>query len=121
MYFKKLGFEFIVVDFFMFINDIIIVIIYMNDILFINLDKINIQMIKNKFHEKFEITDLNLYIYYLDIMIVKNRFEQIIYIEKFFIDYNMIESALISIFIINDKFYIIEDDFVIIDKSRYIY
>ena len=42
MYFKELNFEFIIIDFLMFINDIIIVIIYMNNILFINLDKVDI-------------------------------------------------------------------------------
>ena len=42
MYFKKLNFEFIVINFLIFINNIIIVIIYINDILFINFDKIDI-------------------------------------------------------------------------------
>ena len=42
MYFKKLNFEFIVMNFLIFINNIIIVIIYINDILFINFDKIDI-------------------------------------------------------------------------------
>ena len=42
MYFKELNFEFIIIDFLMFINDIIIVIIYVNNILFINLDKVDI-------------------------------------------------------------------------------
>ena len=71
--------------------------------------------------------DLSLCIYYFDITIVKNRinrilrFEQTIYIKKFFIDYNIIESAIILILIINDKFYIVENDFIIIKESRYIY
>ena len=38
-------------------------------------------MIKNKFYKKFEIIDLNSYIYYLDIMIVKNRINRIIRFE----------------------------------------
>ena len=42
MYFKKLSFELIAVDLFMFINNIIIVVIYVNDILLIDFDKINI-------------------------------------------------------------------------------
>ena len=122
-----MNFELIIVDFSMFINDIIIVAIYINDILFINFDKIDIQIIKNRFYKKFEMIDLNLYIYYFDIMIVKDyinrilRFEQIIYIEKFLINHNMIESTIILTFIINDKFYIIEDDFVIIKKSHHVY
>ena len=62
----------------MFINDIIIVVIYINNILFINLDKIDIQAIKDKLYKKFEMIDLNLYIYYFDIMIVKNRINRIL-------------------------------------------
>ena len=74
----------------MFINNIIIVIIYMNDILFINFDKVDIQIIKNKLYKKFEMINLNLYIYYFDIIIIKDRvnrilrFKQTIYI-KFFL------------------------------------
>ena len=47
-------------------------------------------MIKNKFHEKFEMIDLNLNIYYFNIMIIKDhinrilRFKQTTYIKKFF-------------------------------------
>ena len=42
MYLKELNFKFIIINFSMFINNIIIVIIYVNDILLMNLDKINI-------------------------------------------------------------------------------
>ena len=42
MYLKKLNFEFIIVNLFIFIYDIIIIVIYVNDILFINFDKIDI-------------------------------------------------------------------------------
>ena len=42
MYLKKLNFEFIIIDFSIFINNIIIVVIYINDILFISFDKIDI-------------------------------------------------------------------------------
>ena len=71
--------------------------------------------------------DLNLYIYYFDIIIAKNRvnrilrFKQTIYIEFFFINYDIIESAIISTFIINDKFYVVENDFVIIKESHHVY
>ena len=73
-----MNFEFIVINFLIFINDIIIVAIYINDILFINFDKVDIQIIKNKFYEKFKIIDLNLYIYYFDITIVKDRINRIL-------------------------------------------
>ena len=81
MYFKKLNFEFIAVDLSMFINNIIIVVIYVNDILFMNFNKVDIQIIKNKLYEKFEIIDLNLYIYYLDITIAKNHINRILRLE----------------------------------------
>ena len=42
MYLKKLNFEFIIINFLMFINNIIIIVIYINDILFINFDKVDI-------------------------------------------------------------------------------
>ena len=42
MYLKKLNFESIIINFLIFINDIIIVVIYINDILFMNLDKADI-------------------------------------------------------------------------------
>ena len=35
-------------------------------------------MIKNKLYKKFEIINLNLYIYYFDIMIVKNYVNRIL-------------------------------------------
>ena len=79
--FKKLNFEFIVIDFSMFINNIIIVVIYINEILFINLDKVDMQTIINKFHKKFKIIDLSLYIYYFDLTIIKNRINRILRFE----------------------------------------
>ena len=81
MYFKEFNFESIVVDFSMFINNIIIVIIYINNILFINFNKVDFQIIKNKLYKKFEIINLNLYIYYLDITIVKNHINRILRLE----------------------------------------
>ena len=62
----------------MFINNIIIVVIYINDILFINFDKVDIQIIKNKFYKKFEMIDLSLCIYYFDITIIKNYINRIL-------------------------------------------
>ena len=38
-------------------------------------------MIKNKLYNKFKIIDLNLYIYYLDIIIAKNRINRILRFE----------------------------------------
>ena len=38
-------------------------------------------MIKNKLYKKFKIIDLNLYIYYFDMMIAKNRVNRILRLE----------------------------------------
>ena len=47
-------------------------IIYVNNILIINFNKIDIKRIKNNFNIKFHILNLKLYIYYLN-MIVKKK------------------------------------------------
>ena len=49
------------------------------------------------------------------------RLEQIIYIKKFLIDYNIIELMITLTLIINNKFYIIENNFIIIKKSHHAY
>ena len=59
-------------------NNIIIVIIYINDILFADLDKKEIQDIKNKLNKKFKIINFEFYIYYFKIIIIKNRINRIL-------------------------------------------
>ena len=59
-------------------NNIIIITIYINDILFIDLDKKKIQNIKNKLNKKFKIIDFEFYIYYFKIIIVKNHANRIL-------------------------------------------
>jgi hypothetical protein len=53
-------------------NDIMIV-IYVNDLIFTKFDFAIIFWLKNALHERFEINDLKSCIYYLDMMIVKNQ------------------------------------------------
>ena len=77
-YSKKINFEFIIVNFFIFINNIIIIAIYINDILFVDFNKKIKKNIKYKWNEKFEITNFEFYIYYLEINIVKNRINRIL-------------------------------------------
>ena len=72
-----MDFEFIIIDFSIFVNNIIIIIIFINDILFINFDKKN-QRFKNKFRKRFEIIDLNKYVYYFEIIIIKDRINRIL-------------------------------------------
>ena len=53
----------------------------MNNILIINLNRADIQRIKNTLNAKFYIIDLELYAYYLDIIVTRNRVNRIIYLE----------------------------------------
>ena len=120
-YLKKLSFKSIATNLSIFTNNIIIIAIYINDILLANSDKAEIQRIKNKLYDKFEITNLESYIYYLDIIVIKDRINRILrlnqkdYIKKFLKEYNIISSALSSTFINNNKFHTIKDNFTSID------
>ena len=71
---KKLRFHFIKSNENVFINlEInIIVVIYVNNILIIDFNKIDIKRIKSDFNIKFHISDLKSYIYYLNIIVKKN-------------------------------------------------
>ena len=56
----------------------IIIALYINDLLIINYNKIIIQTIKIAFNVKFCISNLRLYVYYLDIIIKRNCYIDII-------------------------------------------
>ena len=51
----------------------IIIALYVNDILIINLSKIDIQRIKKILNDKFYMFDLRSYVYYLDIIVKRDR------------------------------------------------
>ena len=120
-YLKELGFESIAANLSVFTNNTTIIVIYMNDILLTSPDKAEIQRIKNKFYDKFEITNLEPYIYYLGIIVIRDRVNRILrlsqkdYIEKFLKEHNMTSSASSLTLINSDKFYTIEDNFTSID------
>ena len=93
----------------------------MNNILLANSDKVEIQRIKNKLYNKFEITNLESYIYYLGIIVIRDRANRILrlnqkdYIKKFLEEYNMISSTLSPTLINNNKFHTIKDNFTSIN------
>ena len=58
----------------------IIVILYINNIFITSRSKIAIQRVKNKFNSKFYISNLRLYIYYLDIIVKRDRRSNIIHL-----------------------------------------
>ena len=74
-YKKKIDLVFIDVDFNVFIDFIIdiIVALYMNDVLITDFFKTDIQCVKNTLYIKFKINDLDFYAYYLNIIIFYNR------------------------------------------------
>jgi hypothetical protein len=62
------------------------IIIYVNDLIFTKLNFAVIFWFKNALNERFEMSDLNLCIYYLDMMIFKNRrFKQLISIQNIYV------------------------------------
>ena len=78
VYLKKLNFEPIAANYSIFTNDIIIIEIYINDILLTELNKKKIQGIKDKLYERFKITDLGSYVYYLGIIVTRDRANRIL-------------------------------------------
>ena len=66
----------------------------MNDILIIDLSKIGIQRIKKALNDKFHIFDLRPYVYYLDMIVKRNRIvdilrlRQAVYITRFLKHFN---------------------------------
>ena len=77
---KKIDLVFIDVDFNVFINLNIKIIIafYVNDVFIINSFRFKIQRIKNAFNVKFKINDLNFYNYYLKMIIIYNHVNRIL-------------------------------------------
>jgi hypothetical protein len=61
------------VEFNVFMKDDIMIVIYVNDLIFTKLNLAIIFWLKNALNERFEMSDLNSCIYYLDMMIFRNR------------------------------------------------
>ena len=74
-YIKKIGLVPIDVDFNVFIDFIIdiIVTLYVNDVLIIDPFRANIQRVKNTLYAKFKMSDLDSCVYYLNIIIFRDR------------------------------------------------
>ena len=89
---KNIDLVFINVDFNVFIDLIIDIIIafYINNVLIIDFFKANIQRVKNALYIKFKMSDLGFCAYYLNIIIIRDyvnrtfHLRQSIYIERFF-------------------------------------
>ena len=75
---KELGFEPIAADYSVFGNGTTIIAIYVDDILLAGPDKQEIQRIKDKLYERFEMTDLGECRYYLGMTVTRDRANRIL-------------------------------------------
>ncbi len=103
-------------------NDIMII-IYVNDLIFTKLDLAIIFWLKNVLHKRFEMNDLKWCIYYLNMMIVKNRrlklliLNQSVYVEQMLRNHEMWNCKSFVIFMnVSCRLIKISDEYIA-DKS----
>jgi hypothetical protein len=72
-FFFSLNYVSLNVEFNVFMKDDIMIVIYVNDLIFTKFNLAIIFWLQNALNERFEMSDLNSCIYYLDMMIFKNR------------------------------------------------
>jgi hypothetical protein len=111
------------VEFNVFMKNDIMIVIYVNDLIFTEFDLAIIFWLKNVLHERFEMNDLKSCIYYLDMMIVKNRrfkllfLNQSVYVKQMLRDHEMWDCKFFVIFM-NVSCYLIKifDEYTV-DKN----
>ena len=87
-----------------------IIVIYIDNILLVGPNKKEIQGIKDKLSARFEISDLGLYTYYLDMIVTKDRTNRILrlgqvgYIKKFITKYGIWECKGTPTLIGNERY-----------------
>jgi hypothetical protein len=92
------------VEFNVFMKDDIMIVIYVKNLIFTELDFAVIFRLKNALNERFEMSDLNLCIYYFDMMIFRNRFlrllilNQSVYVKQMLRDHEMWNCKSLIIF-----------------------
>jgi hypothetical protein len=72
-FFVFLDYVFLIVEFNVFIKNDIMIVIYVNDLIFTRFDSTIIFRLKNALNKRFEMSDLNSCIYYLDMMTFRIR------------------------------------------------
>ncbi len=99
-----LDYVFLNVEFNVFIKNDIMIVIYVNDLIFTKFNLAIIFWLKNALNDRFEMSDLNSCIYYFDMMIFRNRrlrlliLNQNFYVEKMLRDYKMWDYKSLIIF-----------------------
>jgi hypothetical protein len=111
------------VEFNVFMKDDIMIVIYVNDLIFIEFDLAIIFWLKNALNESFEMSDLKSCIYYLDMMIFKNRrlklliLNQSVYVEQMLQNHEMWNCKSLIIFMnVSCRLIKIFDEYTV-DKS----
>jgi hypothetical protein len=111
------------VEFNVFMKDDIMIVIYVNDLIFMKLNFAAIFWLKNALNERFEMSNLNSCIYYLDMMIFKNRrlkqliLNQNIYVEQILRDHEMWDCKSLIIFMnVSCRLIKIFDEYIV-DKN----
>jgi hypothetical protein len=111
------------VEFNVFMKDDIMIVIYVNDLIFTKLDFAVIFRLKNVLNERFEMSDLSSCIYYLDMMIFRNRhlklliLNQSVYVKQMLRDHEMWNCKLLIIFMnVSCRLIKISDEYIV-DKS----
>ena len=127
-YFNEQNFLILNVDQNMFNNNRVIIVIYVNDLLLVDSNKKFIQKIKKVLHKRFQIININFFVYYLNIKIQRDKhqrtlyFNQKIYLKKIIRNHDMWKCNFMIIFMkINIKFIVVEIDYIcfVNDKHRY--
>jgi hypothetical protein len=111
------------IEFNVFMKNDIMIVIYVNDLIFTEFDHAIFFWLKNLLNERFEMSDLNSCIYYLDMMIFKDRrfrlliLNQSVYVEQMLRDHEMWNcKSLITFMNVSCRLIKISDEYIA-DKS----
>jgi hypothetical protein len=118
-----LDYVFLNVEFNVFMKNDIMIVIYVNDLIFTKFNLATIFRLKNVLNDRFEMSDLNSCIYYLDMMISRNRrlkqliLNQSVYVEQMLRDHEMWDcKSLITFMNVSCRLIKIFDEYTV-DKS----
>ena len=119
---------FLNVDQNVFFNNKIIIVIYVNDFFIVEFNKKFIQQIKQTFNERFQMTNMNSLVYYLNMNVTRNKqqrifcFNQKVYLKKILKNHEMWNfNYKITFMNVNIKLEFVDFDYIcfVFDKFRY--
>ena len=125
---KKHEFFFLNANQNVFFNDKIIIAIYVNDFLIVELNKKFIRQIKKAFSKRFQMTNMKSLVYYLDMNVTKNKQQRIlclnqkVYLKKIFRNHEMWNANYkITFMNVSIKFEFADFNYIcfVLDKFRY--